>query len=127
MESTGPDSGSQGDDFPSEVDLPVPSTVELDDERLSMVIESLARRDGDIRSPRQGTGPITEGERPMTIRCDGQEVAIPTGSVARAFVLDKRPGLLLESADPKPLGTWVWIAGAAAREINDLLRTLEDS
>jgi hypothetical protein len=127
MESTGPDPGSQGDGFLTEVESPVPSTVGLDDGRLSIAVESLVGRDGDVRSPRQIAGRVTEGERPRTIRCDGEEVAIPTGAEARAYVLDKHPGLLIEAAEPRPLGTWVWIAGAAAREINDLLRTLEDS
>jgi hypothetical protein len=127
MESTRPDPGSPGEGFLPEVEPPVPSTVGLDDERLATAVASLVGRDGDVRSPRQVAGHVSEGERPRTIWCDGQEVAIPVGAAARAYVLDGRPGLLIEAADPRPLGTWVWIAGAAAREINDLLRTLEDS
>lgn len=117
---------SDGDPLPEGEDA-VPESVSLDDARFFVLMDRLARRDAEVRSPEQLDGRISPGEKPRTIEVAGHEVAVPQDAKARAWPLDTRPGLLVEAVDPAPKGTWVWIAGAATREINELLRTLDAS
>jgi hypothetical protein len=111
--------------FLEETEPPVPSQVTLIDARLRQVLDDLAGSDTEVRSPVQAKGQLGRGSEARTIDVNGNAIAIPSDAVASTRALDTRPGLLIEAGDPKPEGTWIWVAGEASRHINTLLRHLD--
>ena len=105
-------------------ELPVPTDVPLTDGRLATIVRRLAGADSAVLSPVQAEGPLAGGGGPRRVDVGSQTFEVPSTAKVNGKVRDGRPGVLIESADPIPAGTALWIAGEAARHVNGLLRDL---